>query len=90
MAAGAEGCANDCLDLATSCQAVEYCLDLDDDPALPWTAAPYGAAWRDVAGPFTLNTLNGPWSFEENWSGKDSYLFFGAMTGWAYTETLLG
>ena len=89
MAAGTEGCALDCLNLGTSCAAVEYCLDLDADTALPWTEGPYGGEWRDLAGPFTLDTLDGPWSFQEEWTGKDSYLFFGGMTGWGYTEDLL-
>ncbi|MGB0591189.1 MAG: peptide-N-glycosidase F-related protein [Myxococcota bacterium] len=90
MSAGTEGCALDCLNLGTSCAAAEYCLDLDADAALPWTEGPYGGEWRDLAGPFTLDTLDGPWSFEEEWTGKDSYLFFGGMTGWTYTEDLLG
>lgn len=34
-----------------------------------------GAAFDEVAGDFTVETLDGPWTLSEHWSGCDSYVF---------------
>jgi hypothetical protein len=50
---------------------------VDVRPALanPFSRGPYGTAVRDVAGPFTVPTQDGDWSFEDSWTGEDSYVF---------------
>ena len=49
----------------------------DVRPALenPFSAGPYGTAVRDLAGPFTVPTQDGDWSFQDAWTGEDSYVF---------------
>ncbi len=51
--------------------------DVDARPPLanPFSRGPYGTAVRDVAGPFTVPTQDGDWSFEDQWTGEDSYVF---------------
>lgn len=34
-----------------------------------------GTGWGDLAGDFTVETLDGPWTLSEEWTGCDSYLF---------------
>jgi hypothetical protein len=36
---------------------------------------PYGTSPRDLAGPFTVPTTQGPWSFEQQFTGQDHYVF---------------
>lgn len=36
---------------------------------------PYGTSPRDLAGPFTVPTTAGPWTFEQEFSGQDHYVF---------------
>jgi hypothetical protein len=50
---------------------------VDARPALanPFAAGPYGTAVRDLAGPFTVPTQDGDWSFRDAWTGEDSYVF---------------
>jgi Peptide-N-glycosidase F, C terminal len=43
--------------------------------ANPFAAGPYGTAVRDLAGPFTVPTQDGDWSFRDAWTGEDSYVF---------------
>lgn len=38
-------------------------------------AGPYGTNPRDLAGPFTVPTTAGDWSFEREFSGRDHYVF---------------
>jgi hypothetical protein len=42
----------------------------------PWSTGPYGTGIRDVAGDFTLETLDGNLTFSEAWTGQDSWVFF--------------
>lgn len=54
--------------------------DLFDDspdlgPRIEFQAGPYGTGFRDLAGPFELETMDGIWSFEEEFTGYESYLF---------------
>lgn len=64
------------------------------DVASPFRAGPYGVRPRDTAGPFTVMTQDGPWSFEDAWTGDESFMFFvwsrGAITlgGRDYSATL--
>ncbi len=44
-------------------------------PDFPFSEGPYGTAFRDLAGPFTLETDAGPWSFEDAWTGRESFIF---------------
>jgi hypothetical protein len=36
---------------------------------------PYGTGARDLAGPFTVPTTAGPWTFEQEFTGQDHYVF---------------
>lgn len=48
-----------------------------EEPRVPFDlVGPFGYGFRDTAGPFTLDTDQGSWSIEENWTGRDSYFFF--------------
>lgn len=64
------------------------------DVSSPFRAGPYGLNPRDTAGPFGVETHNGWWSFDESWTGDDSYVFFvwnrGSFTisGRDYSSTL--
>ncbi len=41
-----------------------------------WSTGPYGFNPMDTASSFTISTLGGSWSFQNNWDGEDNYLFF--------------
>lgn len=64
------------------------------DVATPFRSGPYGLNPRDTAGPFGVETQSGWWSFDESWTGEDSYVFFvwnrGSFTigGRDYSSTL--
>lgn len=44
-------------------------------PTRPFVASAVGGDFGDVAGDFTVQTLAGPWTLSEQWSGCDSYVF---------------
>ncbi|MFN3199180.1 MAG: peptide-N-glycosidase F-related protein [Bradymonadia bacterium] len=50
------------------------CEDLDL-PKAPFQTADGGTAFGDIAGDFTVQTLDGPWQLTQNWSGCESYVF---------------
>ena len=41
-----------------------------------WSAGPDDTAFQGKAADFTLPTSLGDWTFSDNWTGCDSYLFF--------------
>lgn len=41
----------------------------------PWIEGPTGTGIKELAGDFTVQTLDGPWNLRENWNGE-SVLFF--------------
>jgi hypothetical protein len=47
----------------------------DVGPSVEFSEGPYGTVFRDLAGPFSFETTDGPWSFEEAFTGYESYLF---------------
>jgi hypothetical protein len=47
----------------------------------PFRTDAAGTSFGDVAGDFTVQTLNGPWTFSEQFSGCDSYTFINHYTG---------
>ncbi len=50
---------------------------------------PYGTGNRDIAGPFTLPTTDGDWSFNaKTWTGKDSYLFLAYADSSTYAQQI--
>lgn len=55
------------------CAAAARCLR--PPPVVPFSAGPYGNGPRDIAGPFTLATTDGNWSFQDEWTGADNYVF---------------
>ena len=44
-------------------------------PAVPFSEGPYGMNVRDRAAPFVMPTQDGDWSFRDQWTGEDSYVF---------------
>jgi len=44
-------------------------------PRVPFAMGPYGANVRDVADHFVMPTQDGDWSFRDEWTGEDSYVF---------------
>lgn len=44
-------------------------------PRVPFRATGSGTAFDDVAGDFTVETLDGPFTLSEAWSGCESYVF---------------
>lgn len=66
--------------------------DVCDELGLERTAFdPAGASleWDEVAGDFTVQTLDGPWTLSEHWTGCDSYIFIN-YSGSAYGTGLWG
>lgn len=81
-------CETACLAEAADCEAAKACLGVPELPPLPFAEGPYGIDYRETAGPFTVPTLDGPFSFEETWTGRDGYVFTFSQTGLGYTEDL--
>ena len=54
---------------------VEDSASVDATDAGAFAPGPYGLRPRDLAGPFTVMTMDGPWTFEEHFTGEDSYVF---------------
>ena len=48
---------------------------LDGKPSAAFLPGPYGTTPRSVAGPFVVSTSDGPWSFSDQWTGEDHYVF---------------
>jgi hypothetical protein len=53
-----------------------------------FSTATSGTAPRDLAGDFTLPTLDGDWTFSTAWTGCDSYVFVNYATGYPYADGL--
>lgn len=66
--------------------AVDAPVDAPD--ASRFAPGPYGVRPRDLAGPFTVMTQEGPWSFAEHFTGEDSYVFV-VVNASSYSTTLL-
>ncbi|MEO7092408.1 MAG: peptide-N-glycosidase F-related protein [Polyangiales bacterium] len=64
---------------ATTDTAIDDGADRSDtsDSTAPaaFLPGPYGTTPRSVAGPFVVPTSDGPWSFVDNWTGADHYVF---------------
>ena len=53
---------------------VDVCAELSL-PVEAFDASATGSSFESVAGDFTVNTLDGPWTLSEEWSGCESYVF---------------
>lgn len=72
-----------CLTKSRSCSEVTVCLQPH------FSAGPYGTGNRDIAGPFTLPTTDGDWSFDaKSWTGKESHLFLIYYDGNTYAQQI--
>ncbi len=72
--AGCDDARAACLEVAGfDCLAARRCYRAA--PARPFAPGPYGTEVKSLAGPVTLPTADGPWPFEQEWTGDDSYLF---------------
>ena len=47
-----------------------------------------GSSYGSIAADFTVETLDGPWTFSEHWSGCDNYLFVNYASGYDYADEL--
>ena len=74
--AGAEMDAGGGTDAGTDAGAptVDVCAELGLDTSA-FDASATGSAWEQTAGDFTVETLDGPWTLSEHWSGCESYVF---------------
>lgn len=61
----------------------------DARDASAFAPGPYGLRPRDLAGPFTVMTRSGPWTFEQHFTGEDSYVFL-VVNPSSYSTSLLG
>lgn len=87
--AGCDDTRNACLaDAGLDCFALRRCFR--PAPSRPFATGPYGKAVKDLAGPVTLATNHGPWSFSEEWTGDDSYVFlaYSAQTDDVFSDSL--
>ena len=87
-ASEAYACEAACLEEATSCEEAADCLPEDDSVVTPFNDGPSGLVPRDLAGDFTLPTLNGDFVFSESWNGRDSYLFLLTQQAFTYATSL--
>lgn len=71
-------------DAAPSADAAVDAMD-----ASAFAPGPYGLLPRDLAGPFTVMTQEGPWVFAEHFTGEDSYVFV-VVNASSYSTSLLG
>lgn len=62
----------DCLESASCLRA---------PPSRGFAPGPYGTAVKDVAGPVALETTEGRWRLEAQWTGDDSFLFLMRTNG---------
>lgn len=53
-------------------------------PGVPFNPGPYGVGVLDPAAPFTLNTLDGDWDYEAEWTGQDSFVIVLKWSGSDY------
>jgi hypothetical protein len=97
-AAGCEGAATPATDATVTDLGVDApaAVDAGADAGAPdvvdasaFRPGPYGLGPRDLAGPFTVATQDGPWAFEEHFTGEDSYVFV-VVSPASYSTTLLG
>jgi hypothetical protein len=74
---------------ATDSGASDAAVAVDAPDASAFAPGPYGLRPRDLAGPFTVMTQDGPWTFEEHFTGEDSYVFL-VVNASSYSTSLLG
>ena len=53
-------------------------------PGVPFNEGPYGVGILEAAAPFTLNTLDGDWDYEAEWTGQNSFLIILKWSGSDY------
>jgi hypothetical protein len=59
------------------------------EPPSPWSPGPYGTHWRDLAGPWTLNTTEGPFDYQARFTEtQESVVFAFYADGYDYPAEL--
>jgi hypothetical protein len=81
-------CERACLEAMTTCGEAATCLPSSEPNLAPFDAGPSGIQPRDLAGDFTLPTLDGDFVFSEAWNGRDSYLFLFTQQAFSYSVDL--
>lgn len=83
-------CEDECLGDAPSCEAAVACFGAEESVSSAFSGPPWGTGWRDVVGPFALETLRGGYDVETAWTGNDNHVFVVTQTGHEYSDQLLG
>lgn len=83
------GSTGSCLTETNSCEIAATCTHaFHPAPSVPFNPGPYGTTPRSIAGPFTLQTTDGPWSFDQEWTGNDHYVFVVYYPNNSYSQSL--
>lgn len=77
---GASETVRTCLSMNTA-DCLESAACVRPAPSRPFAAGPYGKGVKDLAGPVGLETPEGRWRLEAQWTGEDSYLFLMRTSG---------
>ena len=65
----------------------DWCIE-NGYSVVDFTEAAGGQNYGELAGDFTVDTLDGPWALSENWSGCDVYLFVNYHSEYDYPVQL--
>jgi hypothetical protein len=71
----------------TDLPAPELCSD-ENPVGFPFSPGGSGYGIGDLVQDFTLPTTEGDWTFSDNWTGCDSYVFITYQQGWEYGDLL--
>jgi hypothetical protein len=80
-------CGSTCVTDAKTCEDAADCLG-SYTPVAKFSEGPYGHVWRELADEFELPLLEGPWSLQEHFNGRDSYVFFLTAADFQYATQL--
>ena len=71
----------------TATTALELCSE-ENPVGLPFTEGGTSYHIGEISPDFTLPTTEGDWTFSENWTGCDVYVFLTYQDGWEYGDAL--
>lgn len=86
-ATSAESCEHACLASALDCDSLSLCLGIEE-PLAQFDTGETSTAWRGLAGAFTVDTDQGPWSYEEAYDGTDSVIVLTHVSDIEYAQIL--
>jgi len=62
-------------DAGDDCTVARSCFVTLADDGVAFSTGPYGTGVKDIAGPFSLETTDGIFDFQRQWTGIDSHVF---------------